>query len=344
MKIAVLVHQNRIEIQDRPVPKPGPEDVLIRVRAVGLCGSDTHYFAGHRDHEPQTVYPFVLGHEFAGEVAAVGKGVRGVAEGARVGCAPERPCGKCEWCKKGETNVCPNVRFAGSGGVEGCLAEYYVVHQSQVHPLPDGLGFAEATLAEPLAIGLHMVDNLIRPRGGESYAVIGAGPIGLVTVFAAKRAGAGRILVADKQAERLRAAQRFGADETCLVPQNDFTEFVKKATGGRGVDVVVEAAGEVEAIEQALHLCAIHGQVLIEGIPPASHAPINVDVGRRREMRIIFGRRSLGKTEEALELIASRRFDAGVMITHRFPLAETQSAFEHARDYRDGAIKVIVEP
>ena len=318
--------------------------MLVRVRAVGLCGSDTHYFAGRRDHEPQTVYPFVLGHEFSGEVAELGKGVKGIKQGARVGCAPDLPCGKCEWCRKGERNVCPNVRFAGSGGVEGCLAEYYLVHESQLHPIPDALGFAEATIAEPLAIGLHIVDNLVRPAGGESYAVIGAGPIGLVTVFAARRARAGRILVADRLPERLDAAGKLGADDACLVPGKDFTEFVRAATGGRGADVAVEAAGEVETIEQVFHLVAVHGLVIIEGIPDKSHAPVNVDVARRREMRVIFGRRSLGKTDEALALVASGEFDAGVMITHRFPLEEAQTAFEHARDYKDGAIKVVVEP
>jgi len=344
MKTAVLAEPNHIEIQDRPVPEPGPGQVLIRVRAVGLCGSDTHYFAGKRDHEPQTVYPFVLGHEFAGEVAALGEGVKDVREGMRVGCAPDKPCGECEWCRKGELNVCPNVKFAGSGAVEGCLAEYYLVHRSQLHPLAEGLGFAEATIAEPLAIGLHIVDNLVRPSGGESVAVIGAGPIGLVTTFAARRAGVGTIYVADKQTERLDAARKFGANETCLVPQSDFAEFVKDATAARGVDVAVEAAGEIEAIEQVIHLPAIHGLVVIEGIPDTSYAPIHVDIARRREMRIIFGRRSLGKTNEALSLVARGEFDAGVLVTHRFPLDETQAAFEHARDHKDGAIKVVVEP
>ncbi|GAG35718.1 unnamed protein product, partial [marine sediment metagenome] len=115
MKTATLVGPNRIEIHEGPIPEPGPGEVLIRVRAVGICGSDTHYFAGRRDHEEHTVYPFVLGHEFAGEVAGVGEEVDGVEIGARVACAPDRPCGECEWCRKSEVNVCPNVRFAGSG-------------------------------------------------------------------------------------------------------------------------------------------------------------------------------------------------------------------------------------
>ena len=344
MNTAVLVAPNRIEARDGHVPQPGPEEVLVRVRAVGICGSDTHYFAGLRDHEEQTVYPLVLGHEFAGEVAALGEGVSAVARGARVCCAPDRPCGKCEWCKKGEVNVCPNVRFAASGGVPGCLCEFYVVHQSQLHPIADSVGFAEATLAEPLAVGLHVVHNLVRPAPGQTWAVIGAGPIGLCTLFAARAGGAGTIYVADKLPERLDAARKFGADATCLVPQDDFVRFVLEKTRGRGVDVVVEAAGEVEAARQTPHLAAIHGLVVIEGIPPASEVPVNVDLARRRELRVVFGRRSVNVTDRALGLIESGEFDPAVLITHEFPLSETQSAFEHTRDYKDGVMKAIVKP
>ena len=344
MKVAVLVAPNRIEIEDRPAPRPGPEDVLVRVRAVGICGSDTHYFAGLRDHEKDTVYPFVLGHEFAGEVAEVGSAVRDVAAGTRVACAPDRPCGKCEWCRKGERNVCPNVRFSGSGKVPGCLQEHYVVHRSQLHPLAGSVGFAAATLAEPLGIGMHIIDNLVRPKGGESYAIIGAGPIGLVTTFAAKLRGAGAVYVSDKVPERLEAARRLGADRTCRVPSESLEELVRDATGGRGVDVAVEAAGDTAAVEQVTRLARIHGLAIIEGIPPVGSAPVDVNAARRRELTVIFGRRSLHKTDEALALIESGRFDAGVMLTHEFPLEDAQRAFEYARDFRDGVIKAIIKP
>lgn len=344
MKTAVVVQPNRILVQTGPVPVPGPDDVLVRVRAVGLCGSDVHYFAGKRDHESQTTYPFVLGHEFAGEVAGVGRNVSGLTIGRRVACAPDRPCGHCEWCRKGELNVCPNVRFAGSGGVMGCLSQYYLVRPEQVHVIPDSLDFAWATVAEPLAIGLHVVDNLLRPSGEETMAVIGAGPIGLCVMFAAKRRGVGMLYAADRFPARLDAAIRLGADATCMVPQEDFVAFVRQRTSGRGVDLSVEAAGELETIPQAVHLAAVHGVVLIEGIPPGGEAAVDVDYARRRELTLIFGRRSLGKTEEALELLTSRSFDASAILTHRFALDEAQAAFECARDYRDGVIKPIIEP
>lgn len=344
MKTAVLLAPHELEIQEKPKPRPGPDEVLIRVRAVGICGSDTHYFAGLRDHEESTVYPFVLGHEFAGEIAEVGTGVEGIEVGQRVGCAPDLPCGECEWCRRGEVNVCPNVRFSASSGVPGCLSEYYVIHHSQVHPIPDSMSFSEATLAEPLAIGLHIVDNLIGPEGGETYAIIGAGPIGLVTTFAARLRGASTIYVSEKRPERLEAARKLGADETCLVPQQAFDGFIEDRTDGRGADVAVEAAGELDAVEEVNRLARIHGKAIIEGIPPAGHAEVDINAARRRELTVIFGRRSLHTTDEALDLIASGQFDSDAMLTHQFPLEQAQSAFEHTRDYKDGAIKVVIKP
>jgi L-iditol 2-dehydrogenase len=344
MKVAVLVETNRIEIQERAVTEPAADEVLVRVCAVGICGSDTHYFAGMRDHEEKTVYPFVLGHEFSGDVAEVGADVEDVEVGQRVVCAPDRPCGACEWCQKGEYNVCPNVKFAGSGGFEGCLSEYYVVHQSQLHPIPDSLSFPAAALAEPMAIGLHIVDNLVGPGGGETYGILGAGPIGLMTVCGAVRRKPSKIYVSDRIEERLEAALKLGADECVLVPQQDFEKFIARETGGRGVDVVVEAAGQFDAIEQAFRLAANHGTAVIEGIPPGNPAGVDVDAARRRELRVIFGRRSVGKTDEAIELLNQESVDPQIFLTHEFSLEETQHAFEYTRDYRDGVIKAVVKP
>ena len=344
MRIAELFEPRKFRIVDGEVSDPGPGEIQVRVQAVGICGSDTHYFAGRRDHEPQTIYPFVLGHEFAGDVAAVGEGVTGVDIGARVCCAPDQPCGRCEWCRKGEINVCPDVRFAGSGGIVGCLSEYYLVKSSQLHPIPDSLGYAQATLAEPLAIGLHIVDNLIGPHGNRIAAVVGAGPIGLCTCFALKLRKVPTVYVSDRLAPRLQAARRLGADGTCLVSAESFLDFIREKTAGRGVDIAVEAAGELAAIPEAVGLAAIHGTVVIEGIPEGSITELNIDFCRRRELKIVFGRRSVHKTDEALRLIAQGTFDTGVLITHEFALHEAQKAFEIARDYSEGAIKVILKP
>jgi len=338
MRAAVVVEPNRIEIQQVPVPEPGPDEVLIRVMAVGVCGSDLHFFVGRLQAE--TAYPMVLGHEFAGTIAALGPGVTGYEVGQRVACAPDRPCGRCEWCLKGETNVCPNVRFAASHGVPGCLCDYYVVHTSQLYPIPDSLRFEQAALFEPVAIGLHVVENLARPKGGEIYAVMGAGPDGLAVVYSARQNDASHIYASDLLEPRLAAARRLGADQTCNAAQEDFLQFVLDRTGGRGADVVVEAAGAVRAIEQTFSAACIHGKVLVLGIPPVDSLEMHITAARRRELTFVACRRTVGKYRRALDLIGRGELD--LLITHRFPLEQAQQAFECARDRADGVIKAMI--
>ncbi len=342
MKAAVLTGPERIETQQTPVPEPGPGEVLVRVGAVGICGSDLHFFRGQLQKD--TSYPMVLGHEFAGEVVALGPGVTDVAAGVRAACAPDRPCGRCEWCRKGEANVCPDVRFAASHGEPGCLCEYYALHAGQLHPIPDSVTFEQAALFEPMATGLHIVENLVKPSGGETYAIMGAGPDGLTTLLAARQNGASRVFLSDLVPERLEAARKLGADATCDSGRQDFIEFLRQQTQGRGVDVVVEAAGAVPAIQQAFHAAAIHGKAVILGIPRVDELKVNLTAARRRELTVIAARRTVGKYDRALALIAGGKFDTDVLITHRFPLDETQRAFECVRDRADGVVKAMVIP
>jgi L-iditol 2-dehydrogenase len=340
MRSAQLVEPNRLEIRSVPVPRPGVGEVLIRVRAVGICGSDVNIFRG--DLQKETVLPYVLGHEFSGEVAAIGPGVEGVSPGDRVACAPDRPCGQCEWCSRGEANVCPHVRFAASHGEQGCLCDYYVVHHSQVYLIPPTTGLAEAAVFEPVAIGLHVVENLLKPTQGDLFAIMGAGPDGLAILAAARENGAGRVYVSDLVPERLEAATRIGADGACDVSERDFVSFVRERTDGRGVDCVVEATGSPAAICQVVHLPAIHGRAVVLGIPPVDAIELDMAAARRKELTVTWARRTVGKYARALELIASSRANTDVLITHRFPLEQVQSAFECVRDRRDGVLKAVV--
>jgi len=340
MRCAVIVAPNRMELQEAAVPAPGPGEVLIQVKAVGVCGSDLHFFVGRLQKE--VTYPYVVGHEFAGIVAAVGAGVEGIPVGARVACAPDRPCGECEWCRRGETNVCPNVRFAASHGYPGCLCDYYVVHASQVYPIADSVGFVEASICEPMAIGLHVVENIVRPAGGESYALMGAGPDGLAILTAARVNGASAVYVSDLLPERLSAAQKIGATEVCNVAEQNFEQFVLDHTDGRGVDVAIEAAGAVPAIQQVFRIAAIHGHGVVLGIPPVDTIELDVTAARRRELTVTWARRTVGKYARALELIEQGVLDTGTVITHRFPLEQAQTAFEYVRDRRDGVLKAVI--
>ena len=342
MRASLLVAPGTMEVRDVPLPKPGRGEVLLRVRAVGICGSDLHFFAGHLQRE--TSFPLLLGHEFAGEVAALGPDVQDVTVGARAACAPDRPCGTCEWCRKGQTNVCPNVRFAASHGEPGCLSEYYVTHASQLYPIADSVTFEEAALFEPMATGLHVVENLARPKGAETYAIMGAGPDGLAILCAARHNGASAVYASDLVPERLEAALKMGATDVCDAGREDFVQFLLERTEGRGVDIAVEAAGAVAAVRQVFHAVAIHGTGIILGIPRQDEVRVNLTAARRREATIIAARRTVGKYGRALEFIESGQLDTSVMITHRFPLEQTQQAFECVRDRRDGVIKAMVIP
>jgi L-iditol 2-dehydrogenase len=344
MMTAVLLEANRFEIQERPVPEPGPGEVLIWVRAVGICGSDTHYFDGRRDKEPNTVYPYVLGHEYAGEVAAAGPGCDGVEVGSRVVPSPLIPCGGCEWCGRDMPNLCPNVTFAGSDGVEGTLCEYYVTKKGQLHPLPDSVSFDHAVVVEPLAIALHMVETLIRPEPDWTCAVIGAGPIGLAATFCLRQQCSSDIFVSDKVRARREAALHFGATDTFDASSGSFVDYVMERTGDRGVDVSVEAAGEVDTVGEAVLLACRGGRVLIEGIASETSIALPVREARRRELEVVFGTRSRHKDGKALEMIQNGMFDAGRFVTHTFPLEKTQEAYEMARDYADGVLKAVINP
>jgi L-iditol 2-dehydrogenase len=236
------------------------------------------------------------------------------------------------------------VRFAASHGEPGCLSEYYAVHAGQLYPIAQSVEFEEAALFEPMATGLHIVENLVKPEGGESYAIMGAGPDGLTALCAARHNGASAVYVSDLVPERLQAALKMGADEVCDARGQDFVEFLLERTQGRGVDVAIEAAGAVPAIQQVFLATAIHGRAVVLGIPRQDRVEINLTAARRRELTFIAARRTVGKYPRALEYIQKGWLDAEVMITHRFPLDRVQEAFELVRDRRDGVLKAMIVP
>lgn len=342
MKCAMVTGPRRVEIADMTKPSAGRGQVLLKVCAVGICGSDLKYFAGHL--QPGTGYPLLLGHEFTGEIVEVGSGVEGYEVGMKVACAPDRPCGECEWCLKGETNVCPNVKFAASDGVPGCLSEYYVATVPQLYPIPAGLDVVDAVLFEPFAIALHMVENVIKPSGGETWAIIGSGTIGLTMLLAAKMHGASRVYASDYAQDRIDLAAKLGADAVCNASKADFGDLVVRETDGRGVDIVVEAGGTQESIWQSFSLASIHGIVVIEGIPHEEPVTVDITAARKRELTILVGRRSRHKDDRALELLADGTVDSRLFTAARFPLERAQEAFDAAKDRTGGTIKAVITP
>jgi len=205
MKAAVLVAPKTIEIQDRPMPEPGPGEVRLKLAAVGVCGSDVHYYEEGRIGTAVVQYPTLLGHEPSGVVDAVGEGVT-LEPGTRVAVEPAAPCGHCELCRMGKGHLCPNVRFLGTPPIPGIYEQYHVLPEHCCIPIPDNMSLVEAALMEPLGVGLHAV-YLARLNLGETIAIFGSGPIGLCTLLAARVIGIARVFMTDLVPERLSLAR-----------------------------------------------------------------------------------------------------------------------------------------
>src|SRR3984957_14355223 len=240
MKALLLSQYNQLDIADLPAPEPGEGEILVRVAACGICGSDVH---GYDGGSGRRIPPLVMGHEAAGVVAAVGAGVTTFKPGDRVTFDSTVYCGQCDFCRQGEINLCNNRQVIGVSCGDyrraGAFAEFVVVPQRIAYHLPDALEFQEAAMLEAISVALHAV-RISEMKGGETALVIGAGMIGLLTLQAAKAGGASRVLVADIDRTRLQTAKSLGADETLLLSGSELVKEVLKQTEGRGVDLVLE--------------------------------------------------------------------------------------------------------
>jgi L-iditol 2-dehydrogenase len=312
-----------------PRPVAGPEASLIRVTAVGLCGSDLHWYAEAGIGDAKLVEPLVVGHEFAGVVEG------GPLDGRRVAVDPAIPCGRCATCRDGYHNLCPDVRFAGHGLVDGALREFVTWPTALLHPLPDTLSDADGAMLEPLGVAIHALD-LGLLRVGASVAVVGCGPIGLFLVQLAKIAGASTVIALDPLVHRARAAGEFGADHVL----RDVAGLSEIA--GRGVEVAFEVAGNDHAVEAALVATRPGGRVVLVGIPEDDRTAFPASLARRKGLTLALARRMNHAYPRAIRLVEQGRVDVTSVVTDRYPLSRAAEAFEAAIS-RTG-MKVVVEP
>ena len=343
MKALVLHGIRDLRVEERPEPEAGPGEVLVRVRAVGLCGSDVHYYTHGRIGDQVVERPQVPGHEAAGEVAALGEGVAGLSVGDRVAIEPALPCGRCEFCTTGRPNVCPAVEFRSTPPHDGLMREYAPLKAEQCVPIPEGMSFEEAAMLEPLQVTVH-ASNLVGVRPGDTVAVVGSGSIGLGCMEMARVGGAGRIVVTDRLDYRLGLARKLGADETVNVTEEAPVEAVARLTGGRGADVVFECTNRAAGAPQAYGLAAVGGRVALVGIPEEDEIVLDAHTARRKELRVQYVRRSRHAARQAIALVASGRLDVASWVTHRFGLADAAKAFELVEQYADGVLKAVVAP
>lgn len=343
MKALVLQGIRDLRVADLPEQAPGPGRLKVRMRAVGVCGSDIHYYQHGRIGTQVVEKPIIAGHEAAGEIVQLGPGVEGLEVGQRLAIDPAHPCGTCDWCATGRPNLCPEVRFRSTPPYDGLMCEFAVVERHQCIPVPDGMTWEEAAMLEPLQVAVHAT-NLACVKPNETVAVVGCGSIGLGCMQMARVAGAGRLLVTDRLDYRLKLARTLGADEIINVDKKDPEEEVRRLTGGRGADLVYECTNRAAGGPQAWSLAAIGGRVIMVGIPEEDEITIDAHEPRRKELQVQYIHRSRHAARQAIDLVASRRIDVASWVTHRVPLAQAKKAFDMVADYADGVLKAVILP
>ncbi len=341
MRALYLLGPERMEFRELPEPVPGPGEALIRVKSVGVCASDSHRYLHGKLGDEEMPGPLILGHEFSAEVVEVGQGVTAVRPGDRVAVEPARHCGRCEMCRMGHPNLCPEVQFCGTPPIDGCLRELMAYPAELLYPLPEEISFDEGALLEPLGVALHSI-RLGHFKPGWTAAILGAGPIGLCTLLLLRAAGAAQVIVTDRLDYRLDLAKRLGADESLNSDREDVVQGVLDLTHGRGVDVVFEAAGVRETPEQAVEIARPGGNVVLIGIPVDEWICFRSTPSRRKGLSLYMVRRMKHVYEHTIPMVQGGLVDLRPLITHHFPFSRAEEAMRTAVHYRDGVVKALV--
>jgi L-iditol 2-dehydrogenase len=315
-----------VRIAEEAVRAPGPEESLVRVEAVGLCGSDLHWYEEGGIGDARIASPLIVGHEFAGVVEG------GLLDGRRVAVDPALHCGHCERCLEGNQNLCPNVVFAGHGSQDGGLREYLTWPTAALHPLPDSMDGTAGAMLEPLGVAIHSFD-LGHVHLGADVAVVGCGPIGLLLVQVARAAGARVVVAVDPLPHRRAAAERAGAE--LVVGPEDVPSAVD-------ADVAFEVAGSDPAVEVAMQVVRPGARVVLVGIPSDDRTSFGASLARRKGLTIVMVRRMNAVYPRAIRLVERGLVDVDGLVTHRYPLTQVDEAFKVAAA-RTG-LKVMVEP
>jgi L-iditol 2-dehydrogenase len=343
MKALLLSEYSKLSMTDEPTPKPGPDELLIQVAACGICGSDVHGYDGSTGRR---IPPIVMGHEAAGIVVEAGSGVAEFAPGDRVTFDSTVYCGACDYCLKGEINLCDNRQVIGVSCAEfrraGAFAEFITVPARIAYHLPDSFSFSDAAMLEAVSVALHGV-AVSRMKREDTVLVIGAGMIGLLLLQAARAAGASRVFVADIDATRLKLAGELGADCNIQATGAALTDEVLELTDALGVDVVLEAVGLSETISGAIDCVCKGGTVTLVGnISPQVNLPLQKVVSR--QIRLQGSCASAGEYPQAIELIANGKIKVKPLITAVAPLSDGPSWFDRLHAREPNLMKIVLDP
>ena len=336
MKALFLDAPTKMRLGEWNDPGPRPDALRLRVQAVTVCGSDLHYYKEGAIGSSVITQPFILGHEFSAVVDDDRGEALGFPSGTLVAVDPAEPCGHCEWCERGEVNLCPNVKFAGSAPVLGAMREVYDARPDALFKLPDGFDAADAALLEPLGVAIHAID-LAKIKLGASVAVVGVGAIGLLILQLARVVGATQVHALDPIGYRRDLALKLGADSVHDTPQS-----LLKATNNRGVDVVLEATDAPDGPEAACTVARIGGKVVLVGIPDGNSFSLTASLVRRKGLTIKMSRRMGHVYPRAIELVKDGRVDIKAIATHHFTLERAPEAFALQATRSDGVIKSVI--
>ncbi len=333
------------EMEMRQVPDPmisNDTDVLIKMTRVGVCGSDIHYYTAGKIGSRKVSYPFPVGHEGAGRVEKVGSGVTRVKPGDRIAIEPAMPCGVCDQCLADRPHTCRKLTFLGCPGeADGCLSDYILMPEDSCFTIPRDMSYDQATVSEPLSIGLYAVRQSIKMEGAR-IGILGHGPIGMSVLLSARALGASAIYVTDKINERLDIAREAGAVWTGNPDSCDIVAGIKKKEPLL-LDAVFDCCGMQEAMDQAIELVKPGGKIMIIGIPEFDNWKFPADVMRRKETIIQNVRRQNHCVQPVLDMIWDGRIDTSSMITHHFNFKDTKKAFDLVASYGDGVMKAMID-
>ena len=338
MRQAVMTEPGRIEFNEVPAPAPGAGEILLRVRKIGVCGSDVHVWHGQH---PFTSYPVVQGHEFSAVVEVVGEGVTKVKPGMKATAAPQEVCGVCNPCRRGDYHICDELKVRGFQA-PGCAQDLFVVPEDRIVAIPDSLTLEQGAFIEPVAVAAHSTGRAPSLKG-KNVVVLGAGTIGNLIAQGARCRGARKVLITDLSDFRLEKAAEVGIDITCNVTMENFAEKAAKAFGGKGFDVAFECAGVEASLDDAVQHIEKGGNIVVVAVY-GERPRVDMSVVGDRELRLI-GTLMYQQDdyEQAVEWLADGSISTEPLVTARFPFEQYEAAYRHIEEEGGTTLKVMIE-
>ncbi|OMF21942.1 alcohol dehydrogenase [Paenibacillus sp. FSL H8-0548] len=343
MKAAVLESQGSIEVKQVPIPSVKADEALVEVKCIGICGSDVHYYEHGKIGRYEVKQPLILGHELAGVVVEVGENVQHIKVGDRVAVEPGVTCGRCENCKSGRYNLCPDVVFMATPPVDGAWAEYVAVRADFLFPMPDEMSFEEGALLEPLSVGFHAMKRAqVQPE--DRVLVTGLGPIGQLAVAAARLFGVSEIYGSDVVEYRRELAKTMGVTDVCDPMTESLQDKVNEWSHGKGVDVIIETSGNAGAIAASTAHVKRGGKIVLVGLPAAASIGINVNELIDGEIDVLGVFRYANTYPAAIRALQSGKIQLEKTITHKFKLDDIQEALDMAIHQKNSSMKIMIYP